>query len=355
MSIKIDILKYYSSRIRNPNKTLEKDRFYQVIEKRDFFLENKVSIMKKLQSIPNYRNKYETIIDIEPLQFGEMNEELYEMTSDEGVFIVTYGFDKNSNMIAFHDYLFSLSTIKKVLSMVITNYQSLLSNIFDLYDNNICFFNLEPENILFYKNRPIMIDFQQTFVTQTYHSTTSLTIFQDHFYSFIMKKTNLIYYPIEIHLFYHMIEKQVDILTYDMIESIYDSFISQLSILTFFSEAYSKKYRQVCYGFLEKYLNKDKTLILNEIIPFSYTWDNYSLSIIFIHLIGSFIRVSGIKETFLNDLLTILSKNIHPSPSKREKINYNMEQLDILFKKHQNWDFIEKLDKIPIERLFDIL
>ena len=341
--MKLDVMKNY---FNNNNKNDKCDDYYQTIEKKDFFLQNKLQVMKKMRKIINYCNKFESIIDVDLVKIGA-NDELVEIDKN---YIITYNFDKNTPILDFHDYLFSLISIKKFVSEIIMNYKTLLYNIFDLYNNNICFFNLNPENIIFYKGRIILINFTNSFLINN-----SKPVDFNHFKAIVLKKENLVYYPIEIHLLYHMFEKQTNILNYQLIQTVCNSFISQLTVLEFFDPLYKEKYNEICFVMLEKYLNKTPEFIYNDFYKFSDTWDNYSLSITFIHLIGCFIEFSKCKETYFNNWLSLLSKTIHPSPSRRVKINYCVEQLDIISEKYKDWDFIEKIDKIPIKQLFEII
>jgi len=345
MSIKIDGIRHYIQ--KHYNRPLKTPDYYKSIEKNDFFLVNKLNILNRLKSIKNYKNKYESINEIDKLQFGEISSEYENMDYSNEYYMITYNFDKNIKIYDLNDYIFTISTIKAFISVIITNYPIILSNLFDLYEINICFLNMNPHNIIFYNESPLLVHFEDAI---DYKSITS-----DKLMTIIKRKTNLVYFPIEIHLLYHLLEFNTQIVTYDIIEIVGETFLSQSTILSFFPLEYKKKYREITYNLLEKYLNKDISVVIGDFIPFSYTWDNYSLSVIFIHLIGNLLKITELEDTFLNELLIILSKNIHPIPEKREKINYNIVEFENLFKKHFSWNYIDKIDKIPIKQLIDIL
>jgi len=65
MSIKIDGIRHYIQ--KHYNRPLKTPDYYKSIEKNDFFLVNKLNILNRLKSIKNYKNKYESINEIDKL------------------------------------------------------------------------------------------------------------------------------------------------------------------------------------------------------------------------------------------------------------------------------------------------
>jgi hypothetical protein len=346
MTININLVKKYIK----PDIINRQPELVTTIIKHDFLLENRIAILNKITGITNYKNKYESIKSTFPVEFGELDETLEKFDLNDEYFIVTYNFLINAPAYDFNEYIFKMTHIKNIIFCLIDSYYTIINNLFDLYNIDICYFNVEPENIVFYKNStPILINFQ--------HSFKINHIDYENFNKIITDKTNFIYYPIEIHLLFYIKSNNLDYISFDDIEQLSSRYVDKLSVLSFFSQSYRKKYKELCVQILEKYLNVEKGNIFKEVINHAYTWDNFCLSVLFIHLFGSLINKYSLKGTFLNEFVLVLSQNIHPNPIKREKMNYNIEQYELLFGKHTDWGFINKLPNlnINISDYFDVL
>ena len=103
---------------------------------------------------------------------------------------------------------------------------------------------------------------------------------------------------------------------------------------------------------LKKYINKPKLEIISQILTYSNTWDNYELSVLYLHILGNVVRVFSLKDTFINKLTNILSKNIGPDPLKRETIIASIEKLDKLFYEYPNWEYINLISKEKMKNLY---
>ena len=62
--MKLDVMKNY---FNNNNKNVKCDDYYQTIEKKDFFLQNKLQVMKKMRKIINFAARRITRSKFAPL------------------------------------------------------------------------------------------------------------------------------------------------------------------------------------------------------------------------------------------------------------------------------------------------
>jgi hypothetical protein len=106
---------------------------------------------------------------------------------------------------------------------------------------------------------------------------------------------------------------------------------------------------------LKKYINKPKNEIIIEILQYSHTWDNYELSILYLHIIGNLQRVFSLKDTLINKLTCILSKNIGPDPLKRDTLTKSIEKYNNLFYEFTDWSYINSIPKEKMEKLYETL
>ena len=128
-----------------------------------------------------------------------------------------------------------------------------------------------------------------------------------------------------------------------------------MSILTFFSQKFKESYYKSCIECLKKYINKPKIDIINTFLQFSNTWDNYSLSILYLHITANTTKSFDLNGTFLNKLNILLSKNILPDPTKRETLTNSIKNLNNLFYEFIDWEYINLISKEKINILYDNL
>ena len=144
-------------------------------------------------------------------------------------------------------------------------------------------------------------------------------------------------------------------MTLDLVITITDKYIDNLKILSLFSDSYKEKFKAGCIDILTKYINKPKSDIICSILEQNETWDSYSLSIIYLHIIGSIIQVYDLKGSFLSKLVIELMKNINPNPSKRNNMKTIKANYNALFKEFSDWSFINHLSEEKMDKLIDIL
>jgi hypothetical protein len=149
--------------------------------------------------------------------------------------------------------------------------------------------------------------------------------------------------PLETHVLFYLINNEEHTLSYSSVVSICDYFVENNPILDLFSEQYREKYNQTCVEVLKKYINKSRSEIISDIIKYSFTWDNYSFSILYLFFIGNFIKCFSLKECFLSKFSILLNKNIQPDPLKRENMNTTQLEFQKLFHEFVDWDFASNL------------
>jgi hypothetical protein len=108
--------------------------------------------------------------------------------------------------------------------------------------------------------------------------------------------------------------------------------------------------------YLKKYINKPKLQIISEILLNSNTWDNYSLSILYLHIIGNIISVFNLKDTLLNKIVFLLSKNVVPDPLKRETLQNTIKNYEELYDDvSYDWGYVNLLSSKKMDILHDYL
>ena len=317
----------------------------------DFFCLNNIKICEKIKEKYNLSSKYHTINDYSPITFGEVSERIYNYdtnntNNNKKYVLLEYN---NLNCLDFDDFIFKLSNPKLFIFYVLDSYSSLLNSFLNLEQIGICFFNLSTKNIFFCENyKPMLRNFDTSLLLDNCSDI-------DYLSKIIEKIEDYTYKPLEIHVIFYLIKSNETSLSFSAIDSICNNFISNMSILSLFSQQYKENYYKKSMECLKKYINKPKIDIINEILKHSSTWDNYELSILYLHIIGNITRVFSLKDTFINKLTNILSKSIGPDPIKRESLKSSIERLDNLYNEFTDWDYINSIPNEKMEKLYENL
>jgi len=95
------------------------------------------------------------------------------------------------------------------------------------------------------------------------------------------------------------------------------------------SPNFRKNYKTLCYDFLESLLPLSVSEMKEKIMSFWDTWDNYSLSILYLKNLYILFGEGDMLESnsYIVFLAQILLTNIHPDPSRRLKIDKNINMI----------------------------
>jgi hypothetical protein len=319
----------------------------------NFFSINESNICDKIRKIPYYFNYYKILIDYDFIQIGQLGEKVLEKlenvhTTDEKVLLFQY---KNQDKcVNFNDFLFNLNTPKSLIFHVLDSYSYLLHSLIKLNDNDVCFFNLSAENIVFDNEcgeKPLL---------QNFNKSLQLCKLNEQYITNIIKKTyDYSNKPLEVHVLFYLIENNLNTISYSLIEEISEVFVQSLSVLTLFSQNYKDNYKTNCITFLKKYINESKSTIINDILEYYDTWDTYSLSVIYLHIFGNISRIFSLKGSLINKLSIELSKNINPEPSKREKSSETLKKYEELISQFTDWSYVNSIKQEKLQVLYQIL
>ena len=313
-----------------------------------FFSVNEANICDKISKIPYYSNYFSILYDYYSLNISQLNENVIEKLKDLDIkqyYLFKYN-DKNS--IDFIEYIYSFKTIKKLIFDIINTFQHLFHGLNLLNENNICFFYLLPENIVFlenYREKPVLSNFM--------FSLRLNKLDYEYISNILTKMTNFTYQPFEINVLFYFVNNNIRTISYSFIEEFCENYIKNLSFLKLFSENYKNIYKEQCIETLKKYINKPKNDIIHDILERNDKWDVYSISLIYLQIFGCISRVFSLKGTFISKITLELSKNLHPDSNKRMTLGRTLEVFNKLLEEQNDWIFINKLDNRKLQQLFD--
>jgi hypothetical protein len=315
-----------------------------------FYTINEANISEKIKKIRYYSNNFAILEDYDFVNITQLNDKIIEklsLSSENEYLIFRY---KNEKIIKFNEFLLNIYNPKLFILHTIETFSYILKSLIKLNDNNICFFNLSPQNIGFNLDcgeKPIINNFQLSLNISKLNETYITNI--------INKIDDYTHKPLEVHILFYLIKNDISTISYSFIEEITEVFIKKLDILNLFSDNYKETYKITCIEYLKKYINKPKSYIITDILEYYDKWDVYSLSLLYLHIFGNISRVFSLKQNFISKIVNELIKNISPDPSKRTNLENLQENYEKFLNNENNWSFANNLSFNKMCQLIDVL
>ena len=316
--------------------------YKNVIKPLSFFSINEIYVSKYIINIPNYFLYFIPILKSTTITlptFAHQEQEQEQKLEENGdeqsetkfsdytperqrrsILVYTRDLDSDNNFYQmFNNIGKSSSNSKKGIMRIIDSYKYLLHIIHILNTYQIVHLNIIPTNILFNSdNNPILSNFTNAFHFPSLNEERKSNLFK----SYIPKNQNQnqsnIFYtqPLEVYVI-SFLENQENnsSLSLSNIELLCSNFTTlSFSSLSMFSETYIKEYKEQAVFSLRCYINKPKEYVINELLNNSSTWDNYSLSMLYLHLLNFHFVGAGenhMNNKFITSFSQILMNNIH--------------------------------------------
>ena len=338
---------------RKVNNIDDNDENQTKITVYDFFSINEIKIGEIIEDIPYYRNYYDIITDYDFIDIGKIGEKIIEnvdldtKNKDKKYVVFNYNDEKR---IGFSDFLFKLpnnTNNKQFVFNILNTYSFLLNSLIKLNDNGVCFFELNTENIIFSSySRPFLKSFKNSLIVSDLNTSYIANI--------VKNIDTYTHKPLEVHVLFYLIVNNEETMSLSFIEAISNNYVKNMDVLSLFSQNYKESFEKSCVETLKKYINRSKTAIITDILKYSKYWDNYSLSILYLHIIGNISKFFSLKGTFMNKFTLLLIQNIHPNPLKRESLKETSKNYDKLFD-NSDWGFINDFSSEKMKKLFHLL
>lgn len=310
------------------DKSKSSNKFASKIQKSSISSDNEVHISNLIKNIHNYRDFFAPIeseceIDINLLKNGNIEQcELFDKYKKGDFTIMKMNYISGGD---FSKYIGKLiknksKNTKLLIKTLIHSYIYLLGSLEKLVQNNIVHYDLKGNNVLYDidKNRPIIVDFGLSIDMNDKNKSM-----QDSFYTYSPRY--YLWSP-EIHLLSYLNNKSQTIDKNDV-----KLIVSDLKHENYiFENIYSNEFIERYYKLLEKvfsrYINKPKHIIEQKLIKYYYTWDNYSLSMMYLKFIKEIYINGFVKNKLINIISEILILNLHPNPKKRLSIKQTINR-----------------------------
>lgn len=312
------------------------------IIKNDFYIQNALTNSKKIENINKYKHYYYICENSSELKITEIYEDTLNIRTTRHIKkddTILLKFEAKELTYLKH-YLKSLSYSEIYIFTIIDYYKRLLKSISLLVNKQLVHNHINFETIV--------VDNQQTPLLSNFSFSFDISRTNDELYIkqlFVTYDPSYLEWPIEIHILSYLLSNNLKSISLYNLENIINS-VSDNNILKSFGDSLVSSYKEEALKYFNKYVNQSYEYILSDILQYYNTWDNYSLSILFLRILIGIHRTIGIKNKFIILFMKLLVGNIHLNPLKRMSISSSNIQFESLIDSLEPKDYKEVIDNL---------
>jgi hypothetical protein len=328
----------YFSQPRGNRENLEKveEKYSFSVVEANFFSLNEIEISQRILAIKNHSQHFNPILKNSYLNVGEIDDdgtykwkERLEKISckQESLMIKRLNMDNNPTFYQiFYDSMREINPRIYVLNLI-NSYKSLLESLKRLEGAKLVNLNFHPSTLVYKEESPVFTDFSNFFHFPTMNKERISNLFSNY-------NPKNVFLPPEAHLICFLIDNKLDSLSFSSVEEIVRETGARLGSLSCFTNDFIEQYKETTHFSLQSFINKPKTIINQEILLKSSTWNTYGLCILFIVLLRDIFRPNNgsHQNKFIYNFSQLLTQGIHPTPDKRISPTQNISLFnDILY------------------------
>ena len=336
---------YYPSINCSGNKTNKKNSVTK-IQIADESAENEVYISKIIRDIPMYNKYFVPVISHCPLRLKELKNDIIKecdvLSKKKDAMLMELKYIRG---VTFDNYLISSNSEKHTVNSIISSYTYLLNALYVLNKNNIIHFDLKGNNIMYNteKNIPMIIDFGLSIDLE------NIDINELNTYFFTYSPSYYIWCP-EIHFLCYIVNENDRVTKSDIHKICNDIISSNKGLNKILSKSFIRKYVNSMISYYSQFINMKKEDIISILLQTSHTWDNYSLSNIYIKIISKIYADGFTKNSFISEFIKLLLNAIAPNPNKRYGLNKCVSTFENIISKGNYNAFKNVVDSLKINK-----
>jgi len=329
--------------IENQNqreKSQSKKNPKNVVKKANFLSKNEIRISERIRKIPHFFVNFGPILKYRDFKLAEIDDERFEkckILNDSVSSYFLFQYENREKMCDFLSFFEKAATKREKTMKIIQSFKNLLQVIKKLDERNVVNMNLVPSSILFKEDEtPYLLNFDHCLVYPKEEDERKSNQENQEIEPLLFSEYNprKIHLPIEVHLLCYMNHKNLVSLSAANIETVINDWFCRVS-LSPFGKYISEEFKGATITLFSQrgLINKPKYWIKQELLSFAETWNNYSLSIIFLYLLSSSLGYESDENqnhNFVKGFIQLLLQNISGVRTKRESVTKTLEVFDEL-------------------------
>lgn len=215
---------------------------------------------------------------------------------------------------------------KDMILTIVESYRYLLMALDKLVNANVVHFDLKLENVLFKKDttNPRIIDFGISIPIDKLDKHNM----KEYFY--IFSPDYYVWCP-QICVIAFLLHETDGELTIEDVEEIAELHTEGNRALNAFSNEFKDNLKQLLTMELKEYVGVKRDKVIKSMLDTHETWDNYSLSVMFLRLLTLLFPTDDHKNKLVILFSQILLMNIHPNPNRRLTIQDSQNRFNDIF------------------------
>jgi len=314
---------------------------YKLLPK-DIYTQNELTNIKKVMEIPHYYSLYYICDHCSELNITEYNPNSNYLRSckdirKDNTILLKY---KNIDLIYFKTYLKSLNRSRKYISFIMNSYKTLLHSIDLLVKQNLVHNYIKSDSIIVSNHEVLLTNFSFSINTSNKDLTNYIKLFYNTY------EPSYLEWPIEIHILSYLLTNKLNSLSIYNIETVINDYVLNHSILKTFGPTFVSSYRSESIQYFTNYVNQSYLYILNDVLSYSGTWDNYALSILYLRILIDIHHSIKIQNKFIILFMKLLVNNIHLNPFKRDTVENTIIKFEYIIDTINTFDYKQLIDNL---------
>jgi len=312
------------------------------LTEKSFYVINELTNITKIR---NYRTHFVVCEDSSELKIMELEEEMqnltlgYEIKKDNTILLKF----ADRELIVFKNYLKALSSSKIYILTIINSYKHILKSIEILIANNIVHNHINFDSVLVDKDDNHLL---ANFSFSIDISKPDIEQYMPHF--IIAYDPSYLEWPLEFHILSYLLTNKLTSLSSYNIHNIICEFMDNHNILKTFGETIVSSYKEEALNYFNKYVNQPYEFILNDMLQYYNTWDNYALSILFLRILIGIHKSLNVNNKFIILFMKLLVSNIHLNPLKRVSVGETTNKFESILNNVEPKDYYQIFDNLII-------
>jgi len=321
-------------------KKKQKSLYKYNLTTKSFYIMNELTNTIKIKEFNKHFNVCESSSELTIMELEEemQNLSLCHKIKEDNTILLKFS---DRELIYFKNYLKALSSSKIYILTIINFYEYILKSIEILIANNIVHNHIHFDSVLVDNdNNPLLSNF-------SFSIDVSKPDIEQYIKQFIIAyDPSYLEWPLEFHILSYLLTNKLTSLSSHNIHNIICEFIDNHNILKTFGETIVSLYKEDALNYCNKYVNQSYEYILNDILQYYNTWDNYALSILFLRILIGIHKTIKVNNKFIILFMKLLVSNIHLNPLKRNSIGETTNKFETILNNIEPKDYYQIFELI---------